>query len=1334
MKRLSPFLAILLVGIATTARAQNIPEPLRPWVDWVLWNQDERNCPVPFNDPKRPICLWPGELGLAVDANGGSFTFTAQAFAETWIPLPGSTDAWPLDVRLNGTPAVVVTHEGAPSVKVPPGLHKVEGAFRWNELPQQIQVPPAIGILTLTIDGTPVPAPVWEPSGALWLRRDAGTGESARDFLSVKIYSLLEDGIPLWLQTEIELIVSGKSREEFPGAILPTGWRLASVESPLPTLIDENGQLRVQVRPGRWVIRTTAFRTDDPRTLEFPKNPAVADLLIGLRARPDFRFIDLTGATPVDVSQTTYPDGWRNVPVFRWDLSQPIQIEERLRGPGEQNASPLNISRQWWLEESGRQITFRDQITGTRQQIWRLDAAPGQDLGSVRSGSEGLLVTKNPATGAPGVEIRTTNLDLTATGRIDASAQLPASGWQADAGALEVTLNLPPGWRLFALSGADWVHGDWLTAWNLLDLFLLLVFTLAVWRLWGIPAGLLAFAAFALSYQEAEAPRFIWLALLIPLAILRVLPPGRLRWLVGAWKWLTVAILILILAPFLSAQVQQALYPQLEKLEFPEFQRSSNFEGAQEVAEDAVAMPAPMTAGAADVSEYRGRWSKGVAPGQQANSNLLFDAKARIQTGPGVPDWTWRVVRFGWNGPVPAGQQVTPILIPMNVERILTVLRIVLVLALAAVLLGVRRSFPRTPAATTPALLALALFFPAGASAQFPDKALLDQLRDRLLEKSDAFPHAAEIPQATLTVRGSELTMTLTVNCAASVAVPLPGGLNAWSPLTITTDGKVRPAVRRTDGFLWIALPPGVHQVTIRGQLPPVTEWEWSYLLKPRHLTVDAPEWNVTGVRPNGVPENQVFFSLKQRTASGEATYDRQDLTSLVAVERRLELGLVWQLRTTVTRLTPPGRAVSVEIPLLPGENVLTGTLNVQDGKMAVRLGANEPSFSWESELSPVNTLTLTTNKSDTWVERWRLVASPVWNVTFSGIAPVFETDSTELIPTWHPWPGESVEWTVTRPEAVGGATVTIDSVRRTIRLGQRQRQTTLTLQVRASLGEDFRITLPPDSTVTSLQNNGQSLPVRLDEGRVIIPIQPGESNIVAEWTEDMPLGLTASATPLSLPVESANITTTIDVPQDRWILTTHGPLRGPAVRFWIVLVCSVVAAWALSRVKLSPLGVFSWILLALGLTQVPLVAALLVAGWLFFLAWRGTPSFHALRPLWFNVLQVALVLLTVASLAIFVAVVGEGLLGRPEMFILGNNSTTSSLNWYSAQSGPDLPQPGFVSVSIWWYRLLMLAWALWLALALIRWLTWAWKQFSSPTILKRPTPTPPPIPSGPTA
>ncbi len=661
----------------------------------------------------------------------------------------------------------------------------------------------------------------------------------------------------------------------------------------------------------------------------------------------------------------------------------------------------------------------------------------------------------------------------------------------------------------------------------------------------------------------------------------------------------------------------------------------------------------------------------------------------------------------------------------------------VLLLALAALLLNARNlratlaRFSRKGAALL--LLGICLG-PASTHAQLPDRETLDTLRDRLLQPSDAYPNAADIPAVALTVNGRRLTMEAEVHAAIQTAVPLPGRLPAWSPITVLIDGKPEAVLRRDDGYLWVALPAGVHRVRVEGQLPDVTDWEWTFQLKPRHVTIDAAGWTVSGLRPDGVPEQQIFFALKQKSGGGEASYERQELQTVASVDRSLELGLVWQTHNTVTRLSPLGKAVSLRIPLLPGENVLSANAVVKDGFIEARLGAHEQTFSWQSELSPSDQIKLATRADDAWVETWHLIASPIWNVTIAGLAPVFEQASAELVPVWHPWPGETADLAINRPEAIQGATVTVSNATHDISVGKRQRVSKLDLSLRCSVGEDFLVDLPAAAEVTSLTRNEKTIPVRKDGTKLIVPLQPGEQRVSVAWKTDTLLGFSFTGEAVRLPVESANIHTIVHVPENRWTLWTFGPVRGPAVRFWGILICAFLAAWALGRAPLSPLRALEWMLLAIGLTQVPLPAALVVVVWLFLLAWRGRDAASGLSAWVFNLLQFLLIALTAISLAIFLAVVWEGLLGSPEMFIVGNGSDRTLLRWYQARAEGLLPRPGFLSISIWWYRFLMLAWALWLAAALIRWLQWAWVQFSAGGSFRRKkknVATPPPLPAG---
>ena len=97
--------------------------------------------------------------------------------------------------------------------------------------------------------------------------------------------------------------------------------------------------------------------------------------------------------------------------------------------------------------------------------------------------------------------------------------------------------------------------------------------------------------------------------------------------------------------------------------------------------------------------------------------------------------------------------------------------------------------------------------------------------------------------------------------------------------------------------------------------------------------------------------------------------------------------------------------------------------------------------------------------------------------------------------------------------------------------------------------------------------------------------------------------------------------------------------------------------------------------------------------------------------------MQTGLALLALAALYALVAAVHQSLLGLPEMQIAGNGSSSALLQWYQDRSQPELPRVWVVSVPLLVYRVLMLAWALWLAVRLLAWLRWGWGALSEPAL-----------------
>ncbi len=1333
--------ALLAVALLPSWTPAQLPKLLEDWQGWVTWDENKHaNAPTPYHNKSQLLPLWYSPIEIKADAAGGSFVFKVDSRWQEWAPLPGDAQCWPQGVTVDDQPATVVSRDGVPCVRFGAGQKAVvKGVFPWTSMPQSVRIPPQIGVLNLQLNGQPVELPMWDSEGRLWLLRTS-TEPADKDFLAVKVYRLIHDGSPQWLHTQVELSVAGKSREEALGHLLPEGWRLSSVETPVPCAVDEAGKLKAQVRAGKWTLKFAAYRTSPATTIAYAKGtkPLVTEELIGLQHEPEFRLVEISGIPAVDVAQTTYPPQWRQHPVHQWSTAQAFQIEEKMRGMGARKPQGVTIRRSFWLDEDGKNMTYQDELSGRGQQTWRLDAAQGHKLGAVKMGGVGQLITKNPASGMEGVEIRERNLSLQAVGRLERSPRIAATGWQHDAEALEARMNLPPGWRLLAVFGADWSRGDWLTSWSLFDVFMLLIVTLAVWRTWGLKTALVGVLGILVTYHELNAPRVTWVILVAMLATARFVPAHLAPRLMNGLKMGALLLFALNAAPFIIQQIQQGLYPQLEP-------HRGTWQPEMQPAD--VLDPAPPPAAPAAAEGIRERVGSAINPMSSAGrsylqksgkfdikSNLQYDTKARIQTGPAVPQWKWREVSFGWRGPVAAEEKIALWLIPCGVERGIAFLRVGLIVLLVWLLLRRGRDLPAMPqvnlakTSVAAALVGMCLSV-SQAQAQIPSPEMLEQLRERVLAMRPQDPQRAEIPQVRLKLQGHRLEMEVEIHASDLVAVPLPGKMPSWSPLSVGD-----AITLRHEGYLWVLATPGVQTVKVAGLIPPGAEWQWSFLLKPRQVQVDAAGWTVTGLRPNGVPEDQVFFVEQNRSASAEAAYDQKDFFPVVRIERELELGLIWQVHTKVKRLSPAGKAISLSVPLLASERLMTPGINADKGRIEVRFGAGDEEVSWESELAPVPDLTLKAEAGENWVERWKLTASPVWNVHHEGLAPVYEGSQAQLVPVWTPWPGESVKLSVSRPEAVQGATTTIHQVQQVTRLGDRQHSTQLTMQVQASLGEDFRLELPAESAISSLRVRGQELPVRREGSSVILPVRPGDQEVSLEWKTPGVLAFRMPTDAITLPVMASNITTAVHMPSSRWLLWAGGPMRGPAVRFWGLAVAAALLGFVLAKIKLSPLKGYEWALLMLGFMQLPLLIGAAVVLWFFVIAWRGSAA-SAIKPaVAFNLLQVFLAGASLIALFCMLAVVHQGLLGRPEMFVTGNGSTTDLLQWFqdrTAEGG--LPRPVVISVSIWVYRALMLVWALWLASRVLRWLPWAFRQLTAGGIWMNDepakAPTPPPLP-----
>ena len=1325
-----------------------LPPVLQEWRGWALDGHEHVRCPFFYASAATRrgdfVCTWPGRLQVVVDAERGTFQQTWTIFSVAqWVALPGGERAWPRQVAAataggGNRRLEVVLRDGAPSVRLPPGQHRVSGVFQWRERPVALAVPVASGVVALTVEGRSLARPRVE-DGRLWLG-EAEEAEAAADTMEVRVFRLVADDVPTRLETVFAVDVSGSVREEAFGPALPPGFSPMAVESELPARIEPGGDVRVQVRPGQWRIRIDARAAEVQDQVALPAErrnlPDVETW--SYRANPRLR--DTTAEAPITADARLVDAPWVDLPTFRVRPGERLAIVERRRGQADAKDAPT-LARKLWQDFDGDGFAFADEFGGVLRVSSRLQMAAPYALLAAEEAGESLLVT-GQGEGA-GVEVTGPQLDLRAHGRVAGGGAMPVAGWQTHLEAMTATLNLPPGAKLLAAFGVDDAPTSLAGRWRLLDFFVLLIVTVAAARLFGRKVAAVAFVALLLSYHEPGAPVWTWLNLLAATALARVAPEGRLLRMTRGYRVAALGVLLLFLVPFAVVQIRIAVFPQLET---PAYRHAGTFglfevltgrmprglgdvifEPIHEVRRYAdAARQSPAADGTREV-ESEGDSETMMVTGAFIRPRPPGADEAR-QTGPGIPAWQWTSYPLTWSGPVDAERDMRLVILPPWATALLRFLAVVALGVFAARFAfevagrhwRLRLRLPQRGAAAAVFAAALLLPLAAPAAAATPAPELLDELERRLLRPHPCAPHCAEFAAADVRVDADALSIRLSVHALAQVAVPLPGDA-AWRPGEVTMDGEAAPVLRDAKGVLWALVDAGRHTLELRSSPPADDSVEIPFPAPPRSVAVSAPQWAVAGVEDGVLAAGALHLNRLRDdadtagavTAAPTAASATTRIPSFARVERSIVMAREWHVHTTVFRVAPQVGPISLRVPLLDGEAIVSGDHRVENGAVAVAMGPAQASYAWSSTLPVRAQMTLSAPSGDSWREVWFFDVGHTWRVSFDGV-PESQRDD-EDSPRWprfDPRPGETLAVASERPAAVPGHTLAFDGAWSETRVGVRSRAATLTARYRSTAGASHTMTLPARATLKTVSIDGERQPVALQEGALALPLPPGEHTVQVAWDEPVAAGMLVRTPEVALGAPAGNLVAKLQLPASRWLLFATGPPVGPAILYWAELIALIGAAVVLGRLAIAPLRTHHWLLLGVGFSTFSWLAFAVVVLWLLAHGARRKWG-EALSRRLYNTTQVGFGLLTLAAFAAILAGIPNGLLGTPDMSVRGYESAGRGLTWFADRTDGALPQASVWSLPMWVYKALILAWALWLSFALLRWLPWVWSCFS---------------------
>lgn len=1331
--------ACLLSGITVAAQDIYVPPELEDWKDWVLDDHPSIDCPVNDTTKKRLPCVWISELSIDLMEGGTdriAFRILGHADADSHVELPSGDDR-PVAVRLNGTPARVGIVNDSPRAFVGRGPFAITGRIDFDEVPRSIGIPRTAAIVKLSINGEDVSVPRVD-DGKLWLRSPPQAAETANS-LRIDVYRRIRDDIPQTLDTRIRLTVDGEDRVVSLGKPIFEGFHAVSVKADVPVQVTHDGTFLIQATRG---VSWLSVRAVSDQVLN-----QFAPVLSGSHwpmaetwafiARTQHRTVEVEGVEPVDPTLVDSPFG--SAPTYTVPIGSTLRLVNERRGDPNPKPSLFNIAREVWLGFDGSSMVVVDEIYANVQSESRIGA--DYDLGSVSVDGANRLVTYLDADSKSeaGITLHPSERRVEAVSLLDSRSEFAANGWLIDAGSLNVNLNVPPGWKLLWTSGVDLVDESWLSAWwNLWDIFICVLIVVVLYRIGGIPVAIVVSIAILLAYQQHAAPAIGWLLLGLVLILDRQFSSNTARRITQIAYW-TLMVPVAVVSIYVAASnFRQAVYPQLDEtigsalMPVHVAEKSVN-DGSYDIAYSRSSIRRESFDLASPIENERPMPNTRIGDTDAeeviVSGNFIDDARSNqpivaVQTGPGKPMWNWDRVTLNWSGPVSKDQRVGLTFLPPPVTRVVFALVAVLHLLMLLILVMVRLGDHIDLPPQLRKVVSLLLFGAATTSvnASFPDSELLQELEERLTAIPDCVPGCASLETVTITMLDeNDLTLDLKILAGAEVAVPLPKANNRSSLKAVDVETSRAPLFHDSRSHTYIEVEEGENQVSMRFDVQGINDLVIDFPLKAARILKNVCCWRVSeGVETK---RQRIVMNRKHDTAddvslaSSTYTFRRP-----VAVERTLNMQYEPSVETTVRVNSDRTEIVTAEIPLLNGETVLDDHVVVRDGTAVIVFEPGVNTIAWRSSILLGEELSITAPQHAERTEKWYIRGSDFWRFESDGVV---SSQSERNATVYMPRQGETLSLKLSNPKPIPGNTLTVNRVDVTSTVGSRASTHMAHFSIESSVADNFTVELPEGSILEGVTIDGEHQP--LSAGTLVgFPISHGEHVYGVSWRLDEALGWLYVTSELVISVDARNVSQTIQLAKNRWILFLGGPAMGSAVLFWGVVIVTVLVGLALTFLPRFPLTRLDAILVAVGATLANIWALLFVALWTLGIWWRARAKLDDLPVYAYRIVQGGLVILVVIGLLALFYTVLSALQTPPDMYItaspiLADGVTFSShdahlLRWFADESSGDMRTAWVFSLPFWVYQLTMLAWSLWLVFALIKWMRATFSTLGTPT------------------
>ena len=727
-----------LTASHTQSVSNHWPAVLKSWQPWVEQKIKDRYC---AHKSSQALCQWADflHIHLQLKQNRATFYIRVQHDQNTLLPLPHhpqlgiqslyvkpitppltwDAQAWNQASnhtvwRLNNTwhMQAVIDQYKRPYVALERGLYLIRGDLTWTQLPDFINIPMVFAHVSTQSTPRNTHSMKVDHQGLLWLKNKGQKEKKEadktieQDQLYIEVYREIFDEVPLRIKTHVQLNISGKAREVILQGLQIKDSEIVQVDSTLSHQ-SQTGGIQLYIKPGKSKLVIESLIHRPVQQIKVPQLKGAdhhRQEIWMWHNRRSIRQVQLTGLEEIDPEQSNVPSHLATGDyTFLANAQQTLVIKEIQRGLKQVPMNKLKLSRNLWLDLDGRGFVSLDRLSGDMSGRSRFNYAQTGVLGRVEllanqhnSKNTPLLITTDPQSKKDGVEIRGYSQVLHAEARVEQPYHKPlaAVGWDHGVHQLEMNLHVSPGWHLLSIQGAENSTGTWVKSWKLMDFFIILMISAAVFRLFNIFWAVLTLLTLIAYHQVDTVPLWSWIQVLVAMAIAQAIQQKNIfRRMV--YMYLAVNVLVFALGVLQSAQqdIRQALHIQLEHIHYNSYSARSSYVADYRSAnvvsnswQDTKSYAPKRRKRAGKISAYK---KKKAYPQKSERQNMhqklqQVDPNAVVQTGPGIPQWNWRSYNIKFAGPVTSERMIKFWLIPPHYMRLIYALR-----ALALLLLGI---------------------------------------------------------------------------------------------------------------------------------------------------------------------------------------------------------------------------------------------------------------------------------------------------------------------------------------------------------------------------------------------------------------------------------------------------------------------------------------------------------------------------------------------------------------------------------------------------------------------------------------------------------------------